>query len=119
MKKITLVLALFAFILTASAQKKNNYYEGRFERAEIFAKVAAAEFNLTEKQQKEVYEIKLKHFEEQSAANKKFKKGEITEEEKKAPNRNFGREFKKYHGKDYAELKPFYTKVKKEMKKLN
>ncbi|MDT0551840.1 hypothetical protein [Urechidicola vernalis] len=119
MKKITLVLVFFAFAISGTAQSKNNYYEGRFERAKVFAKVAAEEFDLTEKQEKEVYELKVAHFEEQSAANKKYKKGEITEEEKKAPNRKFGQEFKKYHGKNYQELQPFYDKVKKEMKKLN
>lgn len=118
MKKLTFILAFFAFVATVSAQK-NKYYESRFERAEVFAKVAANEFNLNEKQQKEVYELKLKHFEAQYEANKKIKKGEMTEEDKKALNRKFGSDFKKYHGKNYKELQPFFKKVKKEMDKLN
>lgn len=117
MKRLTLLIAFIAISITSFSQQ-NKYYEGRFDRAKIFAQVAADEFNLTAEQQEELYTKKLKHFEDQFAANKKFKAGEISEEEKKKPNKEFGKYFNKLTGKTYKELKPFYAKVKKEIDKL-
>ena len=116
MKKLTLIIAFIT--ISTSAFSQNKYYESRFDRAEVFTQVAAEEFNLSEDQQKELYDKKLKHFEAQYEANQKFNAGEISEEEKKQPNREFSRYFNGLTGKTYKELKPFYEKVKKEIDKL-
>lgn len=118
MKKITLIIAMLAFTLTGMAQKTSDYNEGRFERSKVYAEVAAQEFDLTKEQQKELYEKKVQHYADSYEATQKFKKGEITKEEKKIPNQKFGRYFNQLTGKNYQELKPFYEKVKKELDKL-
>jgi hypothetical protein len=118
MKKLGLFLAFAIITLTSTAQKTSEYNEGRFERSKVFVEVAAQEFNLTEVQQKELYEKKVAHYAGQYEANQKFNKGEITKEEKKIPNQKFGKYFNKLTGKNYQELKPFYEKVKKELDKL-
>lgn len=118
MKKLTLIIAMLALTFTSMAQSKNDYHEGRFERAKVYAQVAAEEFDLTKEQEQELYEKKLKHYEESYEAKQKFKRGEITEEEKKIPNKEFGAYFNKLTGKNYKELKPFYEKVHKEIVKL-
>lgn len=118
MKKIGLIIAMLTLSISGFTQSKNAWHEGRFERAKVFTAVAVAEFNLNETQSKELYDKKLTHFEEQFEANKKFKEGAITEEEKKKPNQTFGRYFNKLTGKTYQELKPFYAKVKTEIDKL-
>jgi len=117
MKKITLIIAMLAFTFSSVAQK-SDWNEGRFERSKVYAEVAAKEFNLTKEQQQELYEMKVNHYEEQYEATQKFKKGEITKEEKKNPNKKFGKYFNQLTGKNYKELKPFYEKVKIELDKL-
>lgn len=118
MKKIALIIAMLAFTFSGVAQSTNEWNEGRFERSKIYAEVAAQEFDLTKEQQDELYEKKVQHYAESYEAAQKFKKGEITEEEKKIPNKKFGKYFNKLTGKNYQELKPFYEKVKKELDKL-
>lgn len=116
MKKIFLVVALLFMGVNAMAQQ-NKWHESRFERAELFAEMAAEEFKLNEIQKAELYEKKLAHFEAQFDANKKFKKGEINEKQKKAVNNEFSAYFNKLTGKTYQELKPFYNKYGKAIKK--
>lgn len=118
MKKTALIIAFLAFTISSVAQSKNTWNEGRFERSEVYAELAAKEFNLTKEQQKELYEKKVQHYEAQYEATQKFKKGEITKEEKKESNKEFGQYFNKLTGKNYKELKPFYEKVQKAMAKL-
>jgi len=118
MKKLTLIIAMLAFTFSSIAQKTSEYNEGRFERSKVYVEVAAKEFNLTEVQQKELYEKKVQHYADSYEANQKFNSGEITKEEKKIPNQKFGKYFNKLTGKNYQELKPFYEKVKKELDKL-
>lgn len=118
MKKLTLLIAIILFTVSGIAQEKNKWHESRFERAKIFAEIATQEFDLTKDQQQVLYKKKVQHFEEQFEANKKFKKGEITEDEKKAPNQKFGKYFNKLTGKKYAELKPFYKKVQEAISKI-
>ena len=118
MKKIALIIALLAFSVSSMAQSKNNWHEGRFERSKLYAELAAEEFGLTKEQQQEVYEKKVVQYEESYEAKKKYKKGEITKEEMKIPNKKFGKYFSKLTGKNYQELKPFYEKVQKEMAKI-
>lgn len=103
--------------VNAMAQKTNKWHESRFERAELFTEMAAEEFNLSDAQKKKLYEKKVIHFEAQFEANKKFKKGEIDEKEKKAANKEFSAYFTKLTGLKYNELKPFYEKYGKEVKK--
>ena len=74
----------------------------------VYAELAAEEFGLTKEQQQEVYEKKVVQYEESYEAKKKYKKGEITKEELKIPNKKFGKYFSKLTGKNYQELKPFY-----------
>jgi predicted Holliday junction resolvase-like endonuclease len=118
MKKLGLFLAFAVITFSGIAQKTSEYNEGRFERSKVYAEVAAKEFNLTEVQQKELYEKKVEHYAESYEANQKFNKGEITKEEKKIPNQKFGKYFNQLTGKNYQQLKPFYEKVKKELDKL-
>ena len=118
MKKTTLIIAMLAFTISSIAQSTSEYNEGRFKRSKVYAEVAAQEFDLTKEQQQELYEKKVQHYADSYEANQKFKKGEITEEEKKIPNQTFGRYFNQLTGKNYKELKPFYEKVKKELDKL-
>jgi len=118
MKKLTLIIAMLAFTFTSVAQSTSEWNEGRFERSKVYAEVAAQEFDLTKEQEKELYEKKVKHYEESYEAKQKFKRGEITKEEKNIPNRKFGAYFNKLTGKSYEELKPFYEKVHKEIDKL-
>lgn len=118
MKKIILIIAMLTFTFSSVAQSTSEYNEGRFERSKVYAEVAAEEFGLTKEQQEELYEKKVQHYDESYKATQKFKKGEITEEEKKLPNQKFGRYFNQLTGKNYQELKPFYEKVKKELDKL-
>lgn len=117
MKRILFVVALLLVSLNTMAQKKNTWHESRFERAELFAEMAAEEFNLNGAQKKELYEKKVAHFEAQFEANKKFKKGEINEKQKKEANREFSAYFTKLTGKKYNELKPFYEKYNNKVKK--
>ncbi len=117
MKKITLIIAMLAFTFSSIAQT-SDWNEGRFERSKVYAEVAAEEFGLTKEQQQELYERKVQHYAEQYEAQQKFKTGEITKEEKKVPNRKFGKYFNKLTGKNYKELKPFYDKVHKEISKI-
>ena len=118
MKNLGLFLAFALITLTSTAQSTSEYNEGRFERSKVYVEVAAKEFNLTEAQQKELYEKKVQHYADSYEANQKFNKGEITKEEKKIPNQKFGRYFNTLTGKNYQELKPFYDKVKKELDKI-
>lgn len=118
MKKITLILAMFVITVSSIAQSTSDWNEGRFERSEIYAEIAAIEFDLTKEQQKELYDKKVMHYEEQYEAAQKFNRGEITKEEKKIPNQKFGSYFNKLTGKNYKELLPFYEKFKKELAKL-
>lgn len=118
MKKITLIIAMFAFAISSIAQSTSEWNEGRFERSKVYAEIAAQEFDLTKDQQQELYERKVQHYEEQYEANQKFNKGEITKEEKNIPNKNFGTYFNKLTGKNYKQLKPFYDKVQKEISKI-
>ena len=118
MKKLGLFFAFAVITLASTAQSTSEYNEGRFERSKVYVEVAAKEFNLTEVQQKELYEKKVQHYAEQYEAAQKFNKGEITKEEKKIPNQKFGKYFNKLTGKNYQELKPFYEKVKIELDKL-
>jgi len=117
MKKITLIIAMLAFTFASVAQT-NDWNEGRFERSKVYAEVAAEEFGLTKEQQQELYEKKVQHYAESYEAKQKFKNGEITKEEKKIPNKKFGKYFNKLTGKKYKELKPFYDKVQKEIAKI-
>jgi hypothetical protein len=117
LKKITLLYILFAFSFSGLAQKTNPYHESRFERAKIFAQVAADEFGLTTEQQNEVYTRKLRQFEVTFEAKKKLKRGEITKEESKLANKKFNNYFKGLTGKKFKELKYFYEKVHKEITK--
>lgn len=118
MKKLSLIIAMLAFTFTSVAQSTSDWNEGRFERSKVYAKVAAEEFDLTKEQEQELYEKKVKHYEDSYEAKQKFKRGEITEEEKNTPNREFGAYFNKLTGKTYKELKPFYDKVHKEIAKI-
>jgi len=118
MKKITLIIAVFAFTLSSVAQSTSEYNEGRFKRSKVYAEVAAQEFSLSKEQEKELYERKVQHYAEQYEAQQKFNRGEITKEEKKIPNGKFGTYFNKLTGKNYKQLKPFYDKVHKEISKL-
>jgi len=117
MKKLTFLIAMLAFTFSGVAQT-SDWNEGRFERAKVYAEVAAEEFGLTKEQQKELYEKKVQHYAESYEAKQKFKNGEITKEEKKIPNKKFGKYFNKLTGKNYKELKPFYDKVQKEIAKI-
>lgn len=65
----------FTFAIVAQTNDQN---EGRFERAKVFAEVAAEEFGRTKQQQQELYEKKVQHYEESYVAKHKFKNGEIT-----------------------------------------
>ncbi|MDH3322757.1 MAG: hypothetical protein OEM04_07190 [Flavobacteriaceae bacterium] len=118
MKKITLIIAMLAFTISSVAQSTSEYNEGRFERSKVYAEVAAQEFGLTKEQQQELYEKKVQHYEASYEAAQKFKRGEITKEEKKIPNKKFGKYFNQLTGKNYKQLKPFYDKVHKEIAKL-
>ena len=80
-----------------------------------FTELAAKEFNLTEDQQTALYERKLQHLKELSEAQKQFKNGEITKDEKKVPNQQFNKFFRKLTGKNYEELEPFNKKAYKEL----
>ena len=117
MKKTALIIAMLTFTISSIAQT-SKWNESRFERSEVYAEIAAKEFNLTKEQQKELYEKKAKQYEESYEAKQKFKRGEITEEEKKIPNKKFSAYFNKLTGKNYKELKPFYDKVHKEISKI-
>ncbi len=118
MKKTALIIAMIAFTISSVAQSTSEWNEGRHKRSKVYAEVAAKEFNLTKEQQQELYERKVLHYKEQYEAQQKFNKGEITKEEKKIPNKNFGRYFNKLTGKNYKQLKPFYDKVHKEINNL-
>ena len=118
MKKVTLIIVLLAFTFSSVRQTKNKWHESRFDRAKVFTEVATQEFDLTKEQQQELYKKNVTHFEAQFEANNKFKKGEITEAEKKAPNLKFSKYFTKLTGKKYPELKSFYKKVQERISKL-
>lgn len=118
MKKVILIIAMLTFSISSFAQATSAYNEGRFERSKVFVKVATEEFDLTESQQKELYDKKVEHYEKSYEATQKFKQGEITKDEKKIPNKKFSKYLTKLTGKTYQELKPFYEKVSREISKL-
>jgi len=51
MRKITLIIAMFAFTISSIAQSTSEWNEGRFERSKVYAEIAAQEFDLTKDQQ--------------------------------------------------------------------
>lgn len=116
MKQLSVLFVMFLMTITTSAQKERQ--ELREARSAKFAEMAAEEFNLSKEQQTALYERKLQHYIEQDKVKKKAKKENLTKEEKKAPNASFGKYFRKLTGKTYDELKPFYEKVQKELKKI-
>ena len=118
MKQLGMIVVMCVITITSFAQE-NKQGEIRKQKAQAFAELAAEEFNLTKDQQTALFERKIQHFEEQQAIKKKAKKMDLSEEEKKAPNKSFGKYFRKLTGKTYKELKPFYDKVGKKMKKIN
>ena len=118
MKKISLIIAMLTLTFSSIAQSTSDWNEGRFERSKVYAEVAAEEFGLTKEQEQELYEKKVKHYDESYKAKQKYNSGEITKEESKIPNKKFGAYFNKLTGKNYEELKPFYDKVQKEISKI-
>ena len=111
MKQIGLFMVMVVMTVSSFAQSTDESKNLSLKYAEL----AAEEFNLTEDQQKTVYEKKLQHLKEQSEAKKQFKKGEITKEEKKIPNQKFNKFLRKLTGKNYKELEPFNKKVYTEL----
>lgn len=111
MKQIGLYIVMVLMTISSFAQTSDNPKSLSLK----FAELAAKEFNLSEDQQKAVYENKLIHLKEQSEAQKQFKKGEITKEEKKIPNQKFNKFLRKLTGKNYEELEPFNKKAYKEL----
>lgn len=117
MKKIflTFVLAL-AFTATYGQnkwQQKQNKH---------FVDAAAKEYNLTEKQQKELTDYRTAMVLAFAESNKQEKNGAITTEEKKAKNKEASKAFNnaiiKLTNKTYQELNPFLARMRKELKNL-
>lgn len=118
MKKFSTLLVVFLITAVGFAQEK-NWSEVREAKAAKFAEMAAKEFDLNQEQQTALYERKIQHFNEQEALKKKIKEGKsLTKEQKKKPNKTFGGYFSKLTGKTYEELKPFYEKANKALKKI-
>jgi len=116
-KKFSVLVVIFLITTTAFSQE-NKWQKVRKQKAEKFAELAAKEFNLSKKEQTAVFDRKLQHFKEQQVANKQAKKGNISEEEKKKPNKDFGKFMMKLTGKKMKELQPFFKKTYAELKKI-
>ena len=117
MKKIILTLVLvmsFAFTYGQTKwQEKQNKY---------FVEAAAKEYNLDDKQQKDLAENRMVMVKSFMDSNKAFKSGGLTEVEKKEKNRAASKKFNGYIsqlvGKPYKEVAPFMARMRKELKNM-
>lgn len=117
MKKIVLTLLLVVSFATSYGQNKYQERQNKY-----YVEAAAKEFSLNEDQQKELTEARTTMVLAYGSAQEAFKNGEITQEEKKAKNGEASKAFNmtvtKLFGKSYAELVPFFERMREELKSV-
>ncbi len=116
MKKIFLVLVL---VMSVSASFGQNKWH--ISQNDKFVAAAAVEYNLDEDQQEVLRESRMEMVTAYLNSNKDFKNGDITKDEKKEitskASKAFNTTMTKLTGKSYKELKPFFDRMREELKK--
>ena len=117
MKKLIIALLLFASVATSYAQGKFHDRQN-----EAYIEAAAKEFDLNEKQQTELSEIRMEMVKVYITSNKSFKAGDITKEEKKEltkeASKTYHNKLAKLTGKAYKDMQPWLKKMREELKKV-
>ncbi|WP_282080373.1 hypothetical protein [Aquimarina algiphila] len=117
MKKIILTILLAITFITTYGQNKYQERQNNY-----FVEAAAKEFNLNESQKNELKDIRMTMVSAYINANKQEKNGDIVAEEKKRKTMEASKIFNnaviKLTGKTYEELKPFFSRMREELKKV-
>ena len=116
MKQIIFLLAMVTMGTIAFGQTLNE------KRATYFTDAATKEFSLNKEQQKELLESRKAYLSTLASLNEQEKNGELNEEDKKKKTNETNQDFKKMMikltGKTAAELDPFYTRMRDELKNV-
>ena len=87
-----------------------------------FVDAAVKEYSLDKKQAKELLDARTTYFNDYIKVMKAAKDGEISDDEKKTQSNEVNNKFNKYFGeltgKTWNDLKPFFDRVREEMKTL-
>lgn len=118
MKRISLILLLTFFSTKSIAQTQRHKNQNAY-----FVKAAAEKYNLSEQQQQELSKVRLEFVVKFIGIIKKFKKGEVTAEERQKLIRELNKDIHKYFIKtfnvsNYKEMEPFLKQIKQELKDI-
>ncbi|WP_068473166.1 hypothetical protein [Saccharicrinis aurantiacus] len=116
MRRILASLVLATLFMVSFAQSPAE------KKSEYFIKAAVEEFDLDKKQKKTLTKERSEYVSELQAIYKAKKNGDLNQEEFKPKLNKINADFKQtmceITGKTNAELKPFFTRMQKEMKDI-
>ncbi len=116
MKKILLIM----LFLTVSMSFGQDKYQ--MKKINYFVDAAQKEYNLDKTKTKELLDARTAYFNDYQKVMAAAKSGEISDDEKKTQSNEINNKFNKYFGeltgKSGNELKPFFDRVREEMKSL-
>jgi hypothetical protein len=114
MKKICLVMLL----LVASLSFGQDKYQ--IKKISYFVDAAQKEFNLDQAKTKELLAARTTYFNDYIKVMNAAKNNEITDDEKKSQSNEVNNKFNKYFGeltgKSWNDLKPFFDRIREELK---
>jgi len=117
MKQIILSLLVFFTVAVSFGQDKYQ-----MKKINYFVDAAQKEYSLDKKQTKELLDARTAYFNDYQKVFSAAKNGEISDEEKKTQSNEVNNKFNKYFSelteKNWNELKPFFDRVRDEMKSL-
>jgi len=117
MKKIILIAVLLVVSVTAFGQNKWQQ-----KQINYFVDAATTEYSLDNKQVKELTKARVEMVNEYSEIGKEVKAGTLSDEDKKVRGQETSKKFQKVMskltGESYQELKPFYERMREELKNL-
>ena len=117
MKKIVVVLVILVSFSGAFAQNRTQE-----KKIKYFVEAATKEFSLNVAQSKELLAARTTYITNFMEVNGKVKSDELSDDDKKAKlndvNNEFNAVFYKITGKSASELKPFFVRMRDELKNI-
>jgi len=117
MKQIILTLLVFFTVTVSFGQDKYQ-----MKKVNYFVEAAQKEYSLDKTQTKDLLDARTAYFKEYQKVFSAAKNGEISDDEKKTQSNEVNNKFNKYFseltGKNANELKPFFERIREEMKAL-
>lgn len=117
MKQIILTLLVFFTVVISFGQDKYQ-----MKKINYFVDAAQKEFSLDKTKTKELLDARTAYFNDYQKVMAAAKSGEISDDEKKTQSNEVNNKFNKYFGeltgKSWNDLKPFFDRVREEMKSL-